>query len=149
MRFAQFIQNYNPNIITSYNGDKFDYPFLQRRFEVNYLKFTAEMGVTNHDGEYYGSNISHLDCFCWVERDAFLPQGSRGLKAVTKAKLNYDPIEVDPEEMVWLAKNSTQRLAEYSISALASAKGFPCSKVIRRAKSSLCVKIRSYQQRKI
>ena len=74
------------------------------------------MGVTNHDGEFYGSHISHLDCFYWVERDAFLPQGSRGLKAVTKAKLNYDPIEVDPEEMVWLAKNSTQRLAEYSIS---------------------------------
>lgn len=74
------------------------------------------MGVTCHDGEYYGSHMAHLDCFCWVERDAFLPQGSRGLKAVTKAKLNYDPIEVDPEEMVWLAKNSTQRLAEYSIS---------------------------------
>lgn len=57
-----------------------------------------------------------MDCFYWVERDAFLPQGSRGLKAVTKAKLNYDPIEVDPEDMVWLAKNNTQRLAEYSIS---------------------------------
>ena len=57
-----------------------------------------------------------MDCFYWVERDAFLPQGSRGLKAVTKNKLNYDPIEVDPEEMVWMAKNNTQRLAEYSIS---------------------------------
>ena len=55
------------------------------------------MGVANHDGEFYGSHLSHLDCFYWVERDAFLPQGSRGLKAVTKAKLNYDPIEVDPE----------------------------------------------------
>ena len=111
MRFAQFIQNYNPNIITSYNGDRFDYPFIQRRCEINFIKFTSEMGVSNHDGEFYGSHIAHLDCFYWVERDAFLPQGSRGLKAVTKAKLNYDPIEVDPEEMVWLAKNSTQRLA--------------------------------------
>jgi hypothetical protein len=30
---------------------------------------------------------------------------------VTKAKLNYDPIEVDPEDMVYMAKNNTQRLA--------------------------------------
>ena len=74
------------------------------------------MGVIEYDGQYYGNHVSHLDCFYWVERDAFLPQGSRGLKAVTKNKLNYDPIEVDPEEMVWMAKNNTQRLAEYSIS---------------------------------
>ena len=50
IRFGQFIQDYNPNIITSYNGDRFDYPFLQRRFEINYLKFTTYMGVVNHDG---------------------------------------------------------------------------------------------------
>ena len=111
LRFASFMQSYNPHIVTSYNGDRFDYPFLQRRFELNYLKFTAELGVQESSGEYFGSPLAHLDCFYWVERDAFLPQGSRGLKAVTKAKLNYEPIEVDPEEMVYLAKNVTQRLA--------------------------------------
>lgn len=74
------------------------------------------MGVVEQGGEFYGLHVAHMDCFCWVQRDAFLPQGSRGLKAVTKAKLNYDPIEVDPEEMVWYARNSTQRLAEYSVS---------------------------------
>lgn len=96
LRFSNFISSYNPHIITTYNGDRFDYPFLQRRFELNFLKFTSEMGVSDQGGQFYGSYISHLDCFCWVERDAFLPQGSRGLKAVTKAKLNYEPIEVDP-----------------------------------------------------
>lgn len=35
----------------------------------------------------------------WVKRDSYLPQGSQGLKAVTVAKLGYNPIELDPELM--------------------------------------------------
>lgn len=58
----------------------------------------------------------HLDCFYWVKRDAFLPHGSHGLKAVTKKKLGFDPIEVDPEEMLPLAKSNPQALCEYSVS---------------------------------
>lgn len=46
LRFGSFIQGYNPNIITTYNGDKFDYPYVKRRMELNFLKFTAEMGVS-------------------------------------------------------------------------------------------------------
>lgn len=88
----------------------------------------------------------HMDCLHWVNRDSYLPQGSRGLKVgrchgggmrgsagrlrlkswractlphhctstlgrctalycpplqmVTKYKLGYDPVEVDPEDMV-------------------------------------------------
>jgi DNA polymerase epsilon subunit 1 len=41
-------------------------------------------------------------CTClhsWVKRDSYLPQGSQGLKAVTVAKLGYNPIELDPELM--------------------------------------------------
>ena len=39
---------------------------------------------------------SHLDAFAWVKRDSYLPQGSQGLKAVAKAKLGFDPLEIDP-----------------------------------------------------
>jgi hypothetical protein len=35
----------------------------------------------------------------WVKRDSYLPQGSQNLKAVTKAKLGYNPAELDPELM--------------------------------------------------
>lgn len=34
-----------------------------------------------------------------MKRDSYLPQGSQGLKAVTVAKLGYNPIELDPELM--------------------------------------------------
>jgi len=40
-----------------------------------------------------------MDCLCWVKRDSYLPVGSHGLKAVTTAKLGYNPMEIDPEDM--------------------------------------------------
>ena len=57
-----------------------------------------------------------MDCFAWVNRDSYLPQGSRGLKAVTVAKLGYDPDELDPELMTPYASERPQTLAEYSVS---------------------------------
>ena len=58
----------------------------------------------NSQKEYSGRFCVHMDCLYWVKRDAFLPQGSHGLKAVTKAKLGYDPVELDPELMVPYAR---------------------------------------------
>lgn len=60
------------------------------------------MGMTYDDvnAEFKGRFTVHLDAFYWVKRDSYLPQGSHGLKAVTKAKLKYDPVELDPEDML-------------------------------------------------
>ena len=52
------------------------------------------------EGEYMGRFTIHIDCLYWVKRDSFLPQGSHGLKAIIKAKLGYNPIEVESEKMV-------------------------------------------------
>ena len=57
-------------------------------------------------GEMLGRFAVHIDCYYWVKRDAYLPQGSHGLKAVTKAKLGYDPVELDPELMLPYAMES-------------------------------------------
>lgn len=46
--------------------------------------------------EYRGRFVLHLDAFCWVKRDSYLPIGSQGLKSVTKEKLGYNPVELDP-----------------------------------------------------
>ena len=35
---------------------------------------------------------------------------------MTRSKLKYEPIEVDPEDMVELGQNQTQILAEYAVS---------------------------------
>jgi len=38
------------------------------------------------------------------------------LKAVAKAKLRYDPVELDPEDMCRLATDEPQVLSNYSVS---------------------------------
>ncbi|EXB53717.1 DNA polymerase epsilon catalytic subunit A [Morus notabilis] len=69
-----------------------------------------------NQGEYRAKFACHLDCFAWVKRDSYLPQGSHGLKAVTKAKLGYHPLEVNPEDMVRFAMEKPQMMASYSVS---------------------------------
>lgn len=40
----------------------------------------------------------------------------QGLKAVTKSKLGYDPVEVDPEDMLRFAMERPAHMASYSVS---------------------------------
>ena len=54
--------------------------------------------------------------FCWVRHNSYLPQGLQGLKAVTNHKLGYNPVEVDPEDMVRCARDRPARMASYSVS---------------------------------
>ncbi|KAI1409270.1 DUF1744-domain-containing protein [Hypoxylon sp. FL1857] len=84
-----------PTVIATYNGDFFDWPFVEARASVN------------------GIDIEDIYKCTY---DSYLPQGSRGLKAVTVAKLGYDPDELDPELMTPYAAERPQTLAEYSVS---------------------------------
>ena len=43
-----------------------------------------------------------------MKRDSYLPVGSQNLKAVAKAKLRYDPVELDPEDMCRMASEQPQ-----------------------------------------
>ncbi|KAL8432970.1 hypothetical protein Efla_001178 [Eimeria flavescens] len=118
-RFITHLALLRPHILATYNGDSFDMPYVIRRAQLNGLDFCGSFGLleTDRDEAVVGSGpLLHLDCFKWVERDSYLPQGSRTLKAVCKAKLRFNPVEVDPEEMVPLAREHPQRLAVYSVS---------------------------------
>ncbi|CAD8196110.1 unnamed protein product [Paramecium pentaurelia] len=118
LKFFQVILDYKPIIISSFNGDRFDWPYIEERCLTHGFYLEQEIGIKKNEenNEYYGRYVIHMDCFAWVERDAYLPQGSHGLKAVTKAKLGYQPIEVDPEKMVSMAMQDSQQFAGYSIS---------------------------------
>jgi hypothetical protein len=41
----------------------------------------------NRENVYCSRPASHMDAFCWVKRDSYLPVGSQNLKAAAKAKL--------------------------------------------------------------
>lgn len=57
---------------------------------------------------------SHVGA-AWVDC-VVADQGSQGLKAVTKEKLGYDPVEIDPEDMLRLAAQRPKYMASYSVS---------------------------------
>ena len=116
-RFFDHIIEVQPQIITTYNGDGFDWPFVDTRATFHNLNMTREIGFfKDSQDEYQSRPCIHMDCFKWVKRDSYLPIGSQGLKAVAKAKLNYNPIELDPEEMCTLAVEQPQVLSNYSVS---------------------------------
>lgn len=116
IRFLEHIKQVKPFIITTYNGDFFDWPFVDQRMQKYGMSLEKEIGISLHNDYYMGRFMVHMDCFPWVERDSYLPQGSHGLKAVTKAKLHYDPIEVNPEDMVPFAIEKPYELCQYSVS---------------------------------
>ncbi|KAL0248806.1 hypothetical protein GEMRC1_004040 [Eukaryota sp. GEM-RC1] len=128
--------------------------------KVHDLSFEEVSGFRNvgtgNSKEYVSPQILHLDCFYWVKRDSYLPQGSQGLKAVTKAKLGYDPYEVDPELMVKFAKEKPKYMASYAVSdavstyylymkyihgfifSLCNIVPYPPDDVLRKGSGSLC-----------
>ncbi|KAL6240084.1 DNA polymerase epsilon catalytic subunit A [Aspergillus navahoensis] len=116
-RFFEHIKEAKPTVIATYNGDFFDWPFVEARASVLGIDMYKEIGFRKNSEDIYQSDhCAHMDCFAWVNRDSYLPQGSRGLKAVTVAKLGYDPDELDPELMTPYASERPQTLAEYSVS---------------------------------
>ncbi|KAG7176387.1 DNA polymerase epsilon catalytic subunit A-like [Homarus americanus] len=116
-RFFDHILEVKPHIFVTYNGDFFDWPFVEARAAFHNLDMFREIGFSkNREGVYTSRPSAHMDCLCWVKRDSYLPVGSQNLKAVAKAKLRYDPVELDPEDMCPLAAEQPQVLANYSVS---------------------------------
>ncbi|ODN97119.1 DNA polymerase epsilon catalytic subunit A [Cryptococcus amylolentus CBS 6273] len=116
-RWFEHIRDSKPNVIATYNGDSFDFPFVDARAKIHGISMYEEIGFKpDNEEEYKCRATMHMDCFRWVKRDSYLPQGSQGLKAVTTAKLGYNPIELDPELMTPYAIEQPQILAQYSVS---------------------------------
>ncbi|EFN88114.1 DNA polymerase epsilon catalytic subunit A isoform X1 [Harpegnathos saltator] len=116
-RFFDHINETKPHIFVTYNGDFFDWPFVEARATIHDISMKERIGFSkNRDGIYVSRAAMHMDCLCWVRRDSYLPVGSQNLKAVAKAKLRYDPVELDPEDMCRLASEEPEVLANYSVS---------------------------------
>ena len=156
-RFFDEMKLHRPHVYVTYNGDYFDFPFIHARSLFHGMNMRQEIGFAQGaEGATLNKKVSHLDCFYWVKRDSYLPQGSQGLKAVTKYKLGYDPIEVDPEDMLPLAQTNPQQMASYSVSdavstyylymkyvhpfifSLCTIIPMPADEVLRKGSGTLC-----------
>ncbi len=71
-----------PAIHVTYNGDFFDWPFVETRAAKHGMNMLEELGFQckQGGGECISRASVHMDCLHWVNRDSYLPQGSRGLK---------------------------------------------------------------------
>ncbi|KAK6090615.1 hypothetical protein P3W45_000338 [Vairimorpha bombi] len=116
LKFAETVQKHKTHIVTTYNGNFFDFPYIEARMDIYNLSMRELIGFSLEKDYYSCPFILHLDCYKWVVRDSYLPMGSQGLKAVTKAKLGYFPDEIDPEEMVETAVKNPLKMAAYSVS---------------------------------
>lgn len=116
--FFNHILELKPHITVTFNGDFFDWPFVDKRAKINGINMYDKIGYYHDEtNDIYISNYApHIDCMHWVQRDSYLPAGSRGLKAVTKAKLQYNPLEINPEEICPMGVKDPQKLANYSVS---------------------------------
>ncbi|XP_046401826.1 DNA polymerase epsilon catalytic subunit 1 [Ischnura elegans] len=116
-RFLDHFMEVKPHVVVTYNGDFFDWPFVEGRAALYGFDLRTEIGFSkDKEGIYASRPCVHMDCLCWVKRDSYLPVGSQNLKAVAKAKLRYDPVELDPEDMCRMASEQPDILANYSVS---------------------------------
>ncbi|ELK14230.1 DNA polymerase epsilon catalytic subunit A [Pteropus alecto] len=89
--------------------DEVKRPFVEARAAAHGLSMYQEIGFQkDSQGEYKAPQCIHMDCLRWVKRDSYLPVGSHNLKAAAKAKLGYDPVELDPEDMCRMATEQPQ-----------------------------------------
>ncbi|RLO01284.1 hypothetical protein DYB28_005264 [Aphanomyces astaci] len=70
--FFNHVKELNPHIFVTYNGDFFDWPFLETRAQHHGMDLKSEVGISkDRNGEYRGQCAVHLDAYCWVKRDSY------------------------------------------------------------------------------
>ena len=57
-----------PHIYVTFNGDFFDWPFIDKRAAAHGLDMYSQLGVRENQGEYRGRCLSHMDAFRWVNK---------------------------------------------------------------------------------
>lgn len=78
--FFDHARREKPHIYVSFNGDTFDWPFIETRAKIHSISLQQELGmVRGRDDDCTCHYASHLDCYKWVVRDSYLPAGSQGL----------------------------------------------------------------------
>ena len=85
----------------TYNGDFFDWPFIETRAAKHELDMHDQIGfrMNRKTNECLSKFAVHMDCLAWVNRDSYLPQGSRGLKVMSP-----------PGRLMWRKMSWTSKL---------------------------------------
>ncbi len=127
-RFKKFFQDYQPDIVTGYFSDGFDFPYLKARadkhgikldFGLDYSEITAGQSSPFHasfrEGESKIRGILHLDMFKFI-RNIFGPNlrtESHSLDAVSRELLGHQKHQVNLGELAHVWEEEPERLADF------------------------------------
>lgn len=74
-RFFSHMRERQPGIYVTFNGDSFDFPFVENRAKAHSLSMLHEIGLEcDTSGECHSRSLVHMDALAWVNRDSYLPQ---------------------------------------------------------------------------
>jgi DNA polymerase epsilon subunit 1 len=76
-RWFDHMRETQPCVYVTYNGDFFDWPFVETRAEKCGMSLYDELGFRcdRKTGECRSRSALHLDAFAWVKRDSYLARG--------------------------------------------------------------------------
>jgi len=125
-RFIEIINQYNPDILLSFNGDAFDFPVIQERASQKKVKL-----ILSRDGKEIKftrrARVSsarikgriHIDLFNFISNilSPNLQTEVLSLDAVSSELLGDKKIEMDYQELLesWRKKKDLAKLAEYCL----------------------------------
>ena len=74
-RFFTHIRHALPTVFVTYNGDFFDWPFIETRAQIYGFNLYDEIGFYKDDqDEYKSKRAIHMDCYRWVKRNPISQQ---------------------------------------------------------------------------
>ena len=126
INFANYIKEYDPDIIYGYNHTGYDVPQILHRAKYNgienYIKLLNRDGTgfgwtppkNQHELKMKAGGRVHIDLLRWTRRDYSLSGLPRGLKSVSKA-FGLSPIELSFETKD-LLDYSMEEIQEYVLS---------------------------------
>ena len=63
-RWFEHIRESRPTVMATYNGDSFDFPFVDARAKIHGISMYEEIGFRpDNEGEYKCRATMHMDCF--------------------------------------------------------------------------------------
>lgn len=66
-RWFEHIRDSKPTVIATYNGDSFDFPFVDARAKIHGISMYEEIGFKpDIEDEYKSRSTMHMDCFRYV-----------------------------------------------------------------------------------
>ncbi len=117
-RFKEVILEQQPEIITGYYSDGFDFPYLIARAEKHHISLNlgadySEITVRNNDARVKG--IAHLDVFKFIKNifGKNLKSESYSLDAVSKELLNHQKHKVNLDNLAYVWDNEPDKLVAF------------------------------------